>query len=102
MSSFVRLVTVGFVCFIGKTFIQAAPLFEDETPVELKIIAPLKSLKKQRGDDPQWLEGQVLVKGPDGLVKTLDIKLKARGNFRRKQDICSFPPFWLNFNQFRV
>jgi len=44
MSSFVRLVTVGFVCFIGKTFIQAAPLFEDETPVEVTMGISITSL----------------------------------------------------------
>ena len=103
MKKIMNIVAPSFLLiFAISSPVNATPLFDSEDPVSIQIVAPLKSLKKQRGDDPQWLQGQVIVKGTDGENKTLDVKLKARGNFRRQQKTCPFPPFWLNFKKDQV
>ena len=101
--------SIRFFFVIASLFLAFAPLlpgtplFDAEDPVEITIVAPLKSLKNQRGEDPEWLTGgQVVYKTEDGLEKILDVELKARGNFRRQKKICAFPPYWLNFKKSQV
>ena len=82
---------------------QSVPLFDADEPISIQVIAPLKSLKKQRGEEPDWLQGgQVIVKDNDGVERILDVQIKARGNFRRQKQICAFPPYWLNFKKSQV
>ena len=82
---------------------QAVPLFESDDPVEMRIVGPLHFLKAQRGDDPEWLTGtQVFVKDNDGTERALDVEIMARGNFRRQEKICPFPPYWVNFKKKQV
>ena len=83
--------------------LSSAPLFEEEDPVEFRLVAPLKSLKKQRGPEPEALPGgYVLVKGDDGTERKLDVQIMARGNYRRQKKTCAFPPYWLNFKKSEV
>ena len=79
-----------------------APLFNSEEPVAIRLEAPIASLKKQRGDDPEWLDGMVTVENEDGTTVSLTIKIKARGNYRRKWSTCTFPPYWINFKKSEV
>ena len=81
---------------------QDVPLFASEEPVSLKVIAPLKSLKKQRGDELEEMPGQVVVTANDGTERTLDIQIVARGNSRRQKNTCDMPPYWLNFKKNQV
>ena len=92
-----------FSCFLlSEACASEVPLFATEEPVQIKVIAPLKTLKKQRGEELEELPGQVKVIGNDGAERTLDIQIVARGNFRRQKDICAMPPFWLNFKKKQV
>ena len=77
-------------------------MFTSEEPIQIKVVAPLKSLKKQRGDELEELTGQVVVMGNDGAERTLDMQIVARGKFRRQKNICAFPPYWLNFKKQQV
>ncbi|MBK1877607.1 hypothetical protein [Pelagicoccus mobilis] len=86
-----------FVC-IQKT--GAAPLFESEEVLEIVVEAPLRTLKNQRGDNPKWLEGRVIVGGAE--ASAFDVQVKARGNFRRKESSCAFPSYWINFKKKQV
>ena len=96
------LVCLLLAIFVGTVRAQDIPLFVSEDPVEIKVIAPLKSLKRQRGDKLEELPGQVKVLGDDGTERTLDIQIVARGNFRRQKNICAMPPYWLNFKKKQV
>jgi len=79
---------------------QAVPLFESDEPIEIRLVGPLHFLKAQRDDNPRWLTGtQVFVKDSDGTERALDVGIKARGNYRRGEHICPFPPYWLNFKK---
>lgn len=83
--------------------LQAAPtLFDSDDVLELRLIAPITELKKQRGNEPEWIDA-TLESAPNSESPTVyDIKVKARGNLRRQKDICAFPSFWLNFKKKQV
>ena len=82
----------------GSTF---APLFAGHTPLEVTIEAPLKTLMEERPDD-EYLEGRFSYTGDDGTEHSFDLKLRTRGNFRRKPEICRFAPIRLNFQRKQV
>jgi len=70
----------------------SSSLFSSFQALDLVITAPFSQLRKGRA-------AEELEEFPATLVylKQLDIKLRARGNFRRRKDTCSFPPLRLNF-----
>ena len=76
--------------------------FDSDKTVAFRLEAPISTLKKQRGEEPEWLEGKVVWQSGDGGELRLDVKVKARGNFRRQATICTFPPYWLNFRKQQV
>ncbi len=78
-----------------------APLFAEHTPLEVTIEAPLTTLIKER-PDKDYLEGKFSYTKDDGTVQTFDLKLRARGNFRLKNENCEFPPIRLNFRKKQV
>ena len=80
---------------------QSTAFFDTEDVVSFRLEAPITSLKKQRGET-EWLEGKVIVKSANGEELTLNVKVEARGNFRRRRSTCNFPPYWLNFKKSEV
>lgn len=104
---------------IGKTLLRALALFlvllsgssleasdngfffESHDEIEIVLEAPITSLKKQRGDELEWLEA-VVKWDESGASRELDVKIRARGNFRRQRSTCSFPPYWINFKKSQV
>lgn len=77
-----------FVVFSVGIHAQEVPMFSSEDPVKIKVIAPLKLLKTQRGEELEELPGQVVVAGNDGSERTLDMQIVALGNFRRQKSTC--------------
>ncbi len=76
--------------------------FESDEAISIRLEAPIASLKKQRGDELDWLEGKVIYRDAQGVELALSVKIKARGNFRRMRRNCSFPPYWINFKKSEV
>jgi hypothetical protein len=76
----------GLVCPL-----RAAPLFEDDSTLEIELEGPFWSLLENRQERNEWpfrLRTQAY---------EVDLQIKARGNSRMR--ICEFPPLRLNFNQ---
>jgi len=96
------------LCFLATTILvpvlsaKEVEFFLSDEPVHIRLEAPISQLKKQRGEDPEWLEGRVAVTDAEGVEQYLDVKVVARGNFRRKRSSCSFPPYWMNFKKKQV
>ena len=65
------------------------PLFSEETPLPIKMRYSNKQMRKETNDST-YLESLLEYKDIDGSWKSLDVKLRARGNFRREN--CFFPP----------
>lgn len=75
----------------------SVPLFEGTEPVKFTLQFPIDALKDQRGEDPEYLDGMAFLDG-----KPIELRVKARGNFRRLRTSCGFPPYWINFKRKQV
>jgi hypothetical protein len=75
-----------------------APLFADDTILEVRIEAPLTTLMDVRPDQA-YLDGSFSYTETDGTPTRLSVKLRTRGNYRRDPSHCSFAPIRLNFKQ---
>lgn len=78
-----------------------APLFADHEALAVTIEAPLTTIIKERPDE-EYLDGKLSFRDGDGREHTFDLKLRTRGNFRRREMICKFPPLRLNFRKKQV
>lgn len=76
----------------GKT----RPLFLSHEVMDVRIEAPLSSLTSDRPEE-EYLEGTFTYPQSDGTERTVDLKLRTRGRYRRQKKTCSFPPVRLNF-----
>jgi len=73
-----------------------APLFADDSVLDVMIEAPLTTLMKERPDE-EYLEGSFSYTEADGNQQTFSLKLRTRGNYRRDPEHCRFAPIRLNF-----
>ncbi|MBK1879135.1 hypothetical protein [Pelagicoccus mobilis] len=95
----------AFWLISGLSAAAQAPNYEffgSHEEVLIRLEAPLTSLKKQRGDDLEWLEGVVRWEDEAGVAQSTDVKIRARGKYRRLRSTCHFPPYWVNFKKSQV
>lgn len=78
-----------------------APLFADDSLIEVTIEAPLTTLQTERSD-VDYLEGTFSYETADGETGQIDLKLRTRGRLRLKPTTCDFPPVRLNFRKKQV
>ncbi len=76
----------------------AAPdaLFQSAEVIDVRIEAPMSTLISERSVDEE-LPGKFQYTNSAGEAVEFNIKLRARGRFRRSKDHCRFPPLRLNF-----
>jgi hypothetical protein len=79
----------------------ATPLFNGDEMLNVRIIAPFDVLAQERPVD-EYVAGTFYLDVGDGELVELDVGLRTRGNYRRRQDVCSFPPLRLNFKKKQV
>ena len=102
--SFTHWTLSATVWFLAVTAAQAQtvgapdPLFESDAILDVRIIAPLKVLLRERTDDEES-PGKFQFTNSAGELTEFDIAIRTRGNFRRDRDICTFPPLRLNFKK---
>jgi hypothetical protein len=70
------------------------PLFRDVQILEASISGPLTTLVRERSQE-DYLPGMFRYTAANGDEVALDLKIRARGNFRHKE--CDYPPVLLNF-----
>lgn len=80
---------------------RIAPLFADDSPLAVTIEAPLTTLMTDRPEE-EYLNGTFSFTGADGTEQTLDLKIRTRGKYRRKEEHCDFAPIRLNFRKKQV
>lgn len=73
-----------------------APLFQDQGALPVTISGPLTTLVQERDKD-NYLRGQFSFTDTDGAQKTLELRMRTRGNFRHRE--CDYPPIYLNFKK---
>lgn len=73
------------------------PLFASHETLELRIEANFDKIHKERKENAKYYPATLRVEGPDGTEQELELKIKTRGIFRLKRNICPDPPLMLNF-----
>jgi len=80
---------------------RVAPLFADDSLLAVTIEAPLTTLMNDRPDE-QYLDGTFSFTEDDGEERTVELKLRTRGKYRREEKHCDFAPIRLNFRETQV
>lgn len=80
----------------------APPLFASHETLELRIEANFDKIHKERKENAKYYPATLRVEGPDGTEQELELKIKTRGKFRLKRNICPDPPLMLNFPKSKV
>jgi len=77
---------------------EQRPLFKSTDPLEFTLTAPFNIINKDHNPESTKRYPAVLtVAGEKGAVKTLSVKLSARGHFRRMARNCSVVPLRIEF-----
>jgi len=77
------------------------PLFDADDTLRVTIRAPLEAVADER-DSGEYHEGTLSFIDSGGEERVLDLKLRARGKYRRRESTCRFPPIRLNFRKSQV
>jgi hypothetical protein len=77
------------------------PLFASDDILDVRIEAPFTMLTRERPDEEE-VPARFSYTGADGELVEFDIQIRTRGRLRRGKDICTFPPFRLNFRKSQV
>lgn len=75
-----------------------APLFADNTVLEVTLEGPIEALMLVRPDSA-YLQGRFTYAEADGTERLLGMKFRTRGNYRRDPEHCDFAPILLNFKK---
>jgi len=80
---------------------EKAPLFQSDEIMKAVLTAPILQAYEQRDQDVRiYFPGQWTYLNADGDSQKLDVSIRTRGNFRRKN--CALPPLQLNFKKSQV
>ncbi len=88
-----------FLVFTSSTAAQS--LFDSHDILDVTIEAPLTTFSRERSD-VDYLDGTFSYTDEVGETRTFDLKMRARGRYRRQKKTCSFPPVRLNFRSGQV
>lgn len=84
----------------GQAAAAPQPLFAEPGTIQATITAPFRQIMDERDEDKE-LEGSFEYADATGNQR-FDIKVRVRGKFRARKDICDFPPLRLNFKKKQV
>jgi len=82
-----------------KDWQQNYNLFDETDPLELTLKSDFRNLVKKKFKD-EYQAAVIEIKFNDTISIVREIKIKPRGNFRRKN--CFYPPIRLNFQKTKV
>lgn len=77
-------------------------LFESDEIFSLELRTDFKSILKKMSDTPEYYDGELIYTDSNNKQVRFNIKVMARGHFRRNPDYCSFPPLLVNFKKSEV
>jgi hypothetical protein len=75
----------------------ATALFDGGAPIAVTLEGPFGALARDTAADPAYREVTLVWKNDAGADVRIPLKAKPRGNSRRRQTACHFPPLRLNF-----
>ena len=74
-------------------------LFSSTVPIEITLQMDMQKVLNDTSEDPQYSAARLIQKFDDNKIQVFDIKIKSRGNTRRINSVCEFPPIKLNFKK---
>ena len=74
-------------------------LFDQEDILDFTLKGNLKTLFKDRGDNPSYHPITISYVSTGGETIDISLKAKTRGRFRRSASNCVYPPILLNFSK---
>ena len=91
-------VLLAFACcfLLSSAMGQSSNLFDSDEVMELTLRGDLKTVFKDRGDDPQYHPATLFYQADQNAVN-IPINIKTRGHFRKMPSNCKYPPILLNF-----
>jgi len=97
--------TQYLTAFLGLCFLSLAqaadtpdPLFQSDDLLQVRITTQLETLLKERPFESELNATFELLDGAEP-AQAFDIQIRTRGRYRRRPDICRFPPMRLNFKK---
>ncbi len=73
-------------------------LFKNQSIINISLSGNISDVLADRGDDPKY-HSLLLKYINNDKQDSINIRVKARGHFRRAKGTCLYPPLWLNFNR---
>ncbi len=101
MSSASRLLqlTVFLALMIyGQPVAASSQLFDSHEIITLRLTSDFKSLFRDR-EARDYIEASLDHELSTGVLASIDLRIRLRGNYRAKKRNCRFPPLRLNFRQ---
>ena len=92
------LLFVACFFFLSSALGQSFNLFDTDEVMELTLRGDLKTVFKDRGDDPQYHPASIHYQADQNEIN-IPIKIKTRGHFRKIASNCKYPPILLNFQK---
>jgi hypothetical protein len=80
---------------------KAQPLFESNDVLRVQIEAPFTTLMRDR-ESGEYVDGLFHIMTESGIRETQDLKIRTRGNYRRREENCEFAPLRLDFPRKKV
>ena len=76
-------------------------LFKSDELLEFTLMGEFVELMQDRGDDRSYHKGKLYYLDVKGDTIFRKVRLKARGNFRRKEENCKRPPVAIKFKKLK-
>ena len=83
----------------GASAPNPSPFFQSHEPMELRIAAPFAKMNRHRGEDRPYYPATITYKDASGQEVSIELKMRVRGKYRAREDICDFPPLRINFQK---
>ena len=77
-------------------------LFLSDEVINMTLSSHFSEIRADTAIDPKPHPGKLTYYDPDGKIRKFSVKVRARGDFRRNPEICSFPPLLVNFKKNEV
>jgi hypothetical protein len=77
-------------------------LFLSDEIVNMTLTSHFSEIRADTAKEPKPHPGKLTYNGPDGKIMKFNVKVRARGDFRRNPEICTFPPLLVNFRKGEV
>ncbi len=78
--------------------VRGQNLFDKDDVLNIILRGPVAELLKDRGENPQYHSLTLNYSDAQQKGISVPLRIRVRGNFRRQQGNCGYPPLMLNFS----